>query len=52
MAAGKRDVRFIKFLIIVNAPVPGAFLAWDAAHAATWASTASISPCTRRGCWR
>ncbi|HEY4186148.1 MAG TPA: protein-methionine-sulfoxide reductase heme-binding subunit MsrQ, partial [Polyangia bacterium] len=28
----KRDVRFTKFLVVVNALVPGTILAWDAAH--------------------
>jgi len=32
MAGARRDVRFTKFLILVNALVPGALLAWDAAH--------------------
>ena len=32
MTGPRRDVRFAKFLVIVNALVPGALLAWDAAH--------------------
>ncbi len=28
----KRDLRFTKLLVVVNAIVPGAILAWDAAH--------------------
>jgi len=32
MAGARRDTRFTKFLILVNALVPGALLAWDAAH--------------------
>src|SRR5438046_1518885 len=32
MAGPKRHVRFAKFLVSVNALVPGALLAWDAAH--------------------
>jgi len=32
MASPRRDVRFTKFLVLLNALVPGALLAWDAAH--------------------
>jgi ferredoxin-NADP reductase/DMSO/TMAO reductase YedYZ heme-binding membrane subunit len=32
MAGPRRDVRFTKFLVLLNALVPGALLAWDAAH--------------------
>jgi len=32
MPGPRGDVRFAKFLVLVNALVPGALLAWDAAH--------------------
>ena len=32
MATKDSDIRFVKFLILVNAAVPGALLAWDAWH--------------------